>query len=136
MSIQKIAFPTDDGETISRHFGRANYFQVITVKRGTEPHIENRSAATPGVGHEGKFALLQDCQVLIGAGMGDSALHHLQNMGLQVVLTDEKQIASALAHFQAGTLTHDPRRAHAPHHHDHDHTQTHKTQPIRFVDGL
>lgn len=28
----KVAFPTDDGETISAHLGRANYFKVFTLE--------------------------------------------------------------------------------------------------------
>lgn len=133
----KIVFPTDDGETISRHFGRAAYFQVVTLAAGTEPEIESRSAATPGGDHGGKFAIVQDCDVLIGAGMGDSALNRLQAMGLQVILTGEKRIADALAHFQAGSLTHDPRRAHAHHQHGHDddHDRGSQSQPMRFVDS-
>jgi predicted Fe-Mo cluster-binding NifX family protein len=30
----KVAIVTDDGETISRHFGRAKYFAVLTVDNG------------------------------------------------------------------------------------------------------
>mgnify|MGYP005836084819 CR=1 FL=1 len=30
----KIAFVTDDGKTISKHFGRARYYEVLTVDNG------------------------------------------------------------------------------------------------------
>lgn len=31
----KIAFITDDGETISRHFGRAKHYVIVTIENGT-----------------------------------------------------------------------------------------------------
>lgn len=136
MTTQKIAIPTDDGETISRHFGSSQYFQVVTLIDGQEPQTELRKKPGHGPkhehahnhdhghdhgnhkGHGGKFALLQDCAVLIGAGMGQPAYDRLQQMGLHVILTGEKQIGAALAKFQNGELSSDMRRVHAPHHHD------------------
>ncbi len=128
---KKIAFPTDDGETISRHFGKASFFFVVALNDGREPAVEKRSSQ----GHGGKFALLTDCHVLIGAGMGQPAYDRVQKMGLEVLLTGEKQIEVALAKYQSGELTNDLRRVHAHHHHDHDDDHDHQSQPIRFVDG-
>lgn len=129
---KKIAFPTDDGETISRHFGKASFFQVIALDDGGEPAVEKRS--TQDQGHGGKFAQLEDCHVLIGAGMGQPAYDRVQSMGLEVLLTGEKQIEVALAKYQAGELASDLRRVHAHHHHDHDHGHDPSSQPIRFMD--
>ena len=133
MSDKKIAFPTEDGQTISRHFGRAPLFKVIAIQNGVQTAVElrgNPNEQSPhehehqggrNQGHGAKFALVADCQVLIGAGMGQPAYDRLQNMGLEVFLTGEKQIDAALAHYINGTLTSDMRRIHAHHHHDHDH---------------
>lgn len=142
----KIAFPTDDGETISRHFGSAHYFQVLTLEDGTQTTAELREKGghdqhSHAHGHDhaqhnAKFALLHDCQVLIGAGMGQPAYDRLQSLGLTVYLTGEKTIAAALARYQAGALDHDMRRVHAHHDHDHehDHNHGHGRQTITFVD--
>ncbi len=34
MATQKIAFVTNDGKKISQHFGRAQYYQVLTIEDG------------------------------------------------------------------------------------------------------
>jgi len=145
MSEQKIAFPTDDGETISRHFGRAPYFKVIALENGAvaatemrgnpadEGHAHTHDHAHShdrGQGHGAKFALVADCQVLIGGGMGQPAYDRLQAMGLSVYLIGEKSITAALAQYQAGGLTSDLRRVHAHHHHDdHGHEPIHLDTP-------
>ncbi len=44
----KIAAITDDGITISQHFGRARYYAVLTIQEGVVIKAETR----PKVGHE------------------------------------------------------------------------------------
>ncbi len=80
----KVAFVTDDGKTISEHFGRARYFQVLTIEDGQvinremrekpfhhiadeDVHVPNTSGQEPGADpdavtraahhgdHEGEF---------------------------------------------------------------------------------
>jgi predicted Fe-Mo cluster-binding NifX family protein len=52
----KIAAVTDDGETISQHFGRARYYKVYAVNDGTITRHEMRDKAGhhtfAGQGHE------------------------------------------------------------------------------------
>lgn len=148
---QKIAIPTDDGVKISRHFGSARYFHIVTwqdaaqawqvemrEKPGHHDHDHDHSHFH-GEGHHGgqgagnKFALLHDCQVLIGAGMGQPAYDRLQQMGVEVILTGEKLIAPALEKYQQGVLANDMRRVHAHHHHDHEHTHEQR-QNVQFID--
>ena len=38
----KVAFPTDDGETISTHLGRANYYKVFTLEEENFHQYEQR----------------------------------------------------------------------------------------------
>lgn len=45
-SIKKIAFPTDDGQTISPHLGRAQFFLVTTLDNSGEIHFEKTREAT------------------------------------------------------------------------------------------
>ncbi len=44
--MPKIAFPTEDGETISAHFGRAPFFTVVILNEGEAPQFEKRSQAS------------------------------------------------------------------------------------------
>lgn len=123
--MTKIAFPTDDGQTISQHFGMASYFVVASLPDGQEPAFEQRPKAhhsshdhshgehdhQQGVGAQ-MFTPLSDCQVLIAGGMGQPAYDRAVQQGLQVFLTSERTIPAALAAYQAGQLQSDPRRIH------------------------
>ena len=135
MSI-KIAIPTDDGVTISRHFGRARAFLIVTLEDGEVAGQELRELPDAGdhdhhhhdhdhhhhphgmggnPAHMAKFEYVRDCQFLIGGGMGAPAMNRLQAMGIQVALTDQKQIADLLDEVKSGRVKHNPRRVH--HHH-------------------
>ncbi len=123
---KKIAFPTDDGKTISAHLGQAQYFQIITldgnqvvksesVDKLLHHHPEAHHAEHEGHGahnHQEMFAPLEGCQVLIAGGMGGPAFQHLQEMGLEIYLTRHKEISAALAAYLAGQMDNDPRRIH------------------------
>lgn len=124
----KIAFPTDDGHTLSRHLGRAPFYQVVTLEPGQAPQFEQRAkphhgadrdhgaAAGHAEGHgpgPAMFAPLADCQVLIAGGMGQPGYERARAQGLDVILTGERTIAEALAAYQAGKLVSDLRRVHA-----------------------
>ena len=119
----KIAFPTDDGVTISPHLGRAEYYGVATLDDPQPPRFERRAKVQHGNGgqehtehnhdHGAMFAPLADCQVLIGGGMGQPAFDHLTAMGLTVLLTGEKTISAALEAYRNQTLISDMQRVHA-----------------------
>jgi predicted Fe-Mo cluster-binding NifX family protein len=133
--MKKVAFPSDDGKTISRHLGQARYYYVYTLDSGTAPQVERRDKLAHGSehdhdhhnhehhNHEAKhtsmFQPITDCQVLISGGMGRPAYDRLTQMGIEVVMADEKEIDKALAAYQSGALSTDIRRVHA--HHDHHH---------------
>lgn len=124
----KIAFPTEDGQTISAHLGMAPYFIVATIDGPGGPAFEQRAKAhhgsdehnhsVEGPGHgmaQAMFGSVADCQVLIAGGMGQPAYDQALRSGLAVIMTGEKSIQRALEAYQAGTLTSDPRRVHAHH---------------------
>ena len=50
--MKKIAFPSEDGQTISRHLGRAPYFIVATLQDGQSPALEQRPKPHHGAGHD------------------------------------------------------------------------------------
>ena len=120
----KVAFPTDDGETISKHLGQAQYFQVLTLADGQVQSAERREKAShshqdhdahteTGV-HPGQQMLetIADCQVLIAGGMGQPMYDRAVSSGLEVFLTGENQISAAVEAYQQGKLSSDPRRIH------------------------
>jgi len=123
--MKRIAFPTDDGETISPHLGRAQFHMVATLDDIGKVEFEKREKAHHGAeeqhgmhehpGHgmaQMMFASITDCQVLISGGMGEPAFQHAQAQGLQVLLPAEKNIKLALESYRAGTLVSDARRIH------------------------
>ncbi len=137
----KIAIPTSDGKTIFRHFGQARAFLVVTLENGELIHQELREMPDAGgdehhhhhdhshhdhghgqgrglgmggnPAHAAKFDYIADCQYLIGGGMGQSAVQRLQNMGIQVALTDHKNIDDLLEEVKTGQVKHNPKRVHS-----------------------
>lgn len=116
MSI-KVAVPTDDGETISRHFGQARFFKVITLENNQVAAAETREKASHQHGdqshsegvHPGQQMVetISDCQVLISGGMGTPALNRATAAGLKVFLTGNSSIDTAVKDYLAGTLESD-----------------------------
>ncbi len=133
----KIAIPTDDGVTISRHFGQARAFLIVTLDDGEivaqelrelpdagghdhhHHHHDHNHDHHHGMGgnpaHMAKFEYVRDCQFLIGGGMGAPAVNRLNAMGIQVALTDHKQIADLLEEVKTGQVKHNPKRVHQHH---------------------
>lgn len=122
----KIAFPTEEDETISAHFGAAPYFTVVTLnddgsttleRRAKPAHSHEPSERHAAGAHQGghgaaMLATIADCQVLIARGMGQPAYERAQAQGLTVYLVAERTVSAALAAYRAGTLRSDPRRVH------------------------
>lgn len=115
----KIAAITDDGETISQHFGRAQHYLVATVKNGQIIHREMRAklghaqlaeqphaADVPGqphgldpASHDKHMRMAQaisDCQVLLCRGMGRGAYESMKMAGIRPVVTDIADIDQAV----------------------------------------
>jgi predicted Fe-Mo cluster-binding NifX family protein len=119
----KIAFPTDDGVTISQHLGQARQFTVAALADTGQPALEQRAKPYHGDGVSDQqpgqglgqimFQTVTDCQVVVAGGMGQPAYDRAVAAGLSVILTGERTIAGALSAYQAGTLATDMRRVHA-----------------------
>ena len=141
MQQTRIAFVTDDGKTISAHFGRAQYYEVITLEDKQEVRRERLPKAGHhtfgaheqhgqggegresgehhagdhqghGTKHETMTSPIADCAVLVARGMGMGAHQHLAAAGITAILTDEQTIDAALEKFKDGTLTDNRRRLH------------------------
>lgn len=129
----KIAAVSEDGVTVAQHFGRAPYYVVVTVEEGrvvgreTRPKAGHREFAGAGAvdpGPEAKHRAMgegiADCGALLAGGMGSGAFTAMQALGIEPVLTDEADIATAAVRFAAGELPNLADRLHrarGEHHH-------------------
>jgi predicted Fe-Mo cluster-binding NifX family protein len=123
----KIAVISQDGRTVSQHFGRAPWYLVFTVEGGAVMASETRPKAghhqfhgDPGAPetdpedrHRAMAGSIEDCQALIAGGMGMGAFESLRRSGIEPVLTDEGDPLTAALRYAAGDLPHQPRRLHA-----------------------
>ncbi len=130
----KIACVTDDGQTISAHYGRALYFEVLTVADGVVTARERRDklnhqhfaggerSGTPGAPHGFDAAsqdrhlsmaeAIADCQVLLCRGMGFGAHRSLEALGIVPIITDVMAIDDAVAGYLRGELVDHRERLH------------------------
>ena len=122
----KIAAITEDGTTVSQHFGRAPLYAVITVEAGKIVGKETRAKTghhtfaahhpdlAPGerhgydAGSQARHAsmteTIADCQVLIAGGMGWGAYESLKSRGIETVVTDVDDIEKAVTLYLQGKL--------------------------------
>lgn len=117
----RIALVTDDGETISNHFGQANAYRVFQIEDGRRTDLGTRPKPHHGHGdhqpslHGSMLEPIADCRVLIAGGMGAPAWEKARSAGLEVILTGGK-IDEALMAYASGALTSDERRLHQHRH--------------------
>jgi predicted Fe-Mo cluster-binding NifX family protein len=129
----KIAVITDDGKTISQHFGRAQHYLVVTVEDGRilgqemrdkaghhtfAPHESSSASGPHGFDpasrsrHAQMLGTIQDCQAVLAGGMGLGMQRNLEEVGIRPVLTDVRDIQEAVQAFIDGRLTQRPELAH------------------------
>jgi predicted DNA-binding protein (UPF0251 family)/predicted Fe-Mo cluster-binding NifX family protein len=134
----KAAFVTNDGETISKHFGPSKSYLIAAVKDGqivSKELIEKPNFHTGEHGHShgehghshsehncggsdsGRkhIAMVQPilgCSAIIVGGMGQGMLGHLAAASIAPILTRENSIDEALAKLIKGELISDDRLAH------------------------
>ncbi len=131
----KIAVVSDEGKTISQHFGRAPLYVVLTIEEGqviareirdkmghgswghehgdqaTHDHLHGFGDAAQRR-HQSMIAAIADCQVLLVRGMGSGAYEHIKQAGIQPVITDMAEIDQAVQAYLAGTLSNHLERLH------------------------
>jgi predicted Fe-Mo cluster-binding NifX family protein len=124
MSTIKIAAVTDDGQTLSDHFGMAAQYVVIQAEDGRilgqetrqKPHHTVHPDHSQGhqhsdQSHDDMFAPIRDCQVLLVGGMGGGAYQKALSAGLEVVLISGA-IEAAARDYLSGSVTSDGLRVH------------------------
>jgi predicted Fe-Mo cluster-binding NifX family protein len=125
----KIAAITDDGKTISQHFGRASHYMVVTIENGKIVSQEMREkmghAQFKGEHHEdyhhevgekhgygvdadnrhGRMAeSITDCEALLCRGMGMGAYENMKTRNIRPVVTDIADIDEAATAYANGQI--------------------------------
>ncbi len=134
----KIAAVSENGTTISQHFGRAPFYIVITIENGkivaqerreklghshfaNEPHAhEAHGADARGHGfdaasqskHQRMTAAISDCEVLLARGMGAGANESLRSANIKPMITDKANIDDAVRTYLDGSLVDHTERLH------------------------
>ena len=133
----RIAAVSEDGVTISQHFGRAPIYVVVRVEEGrvvsretrdklghaqfaAESHEAPPEADPRGHGfdpvaqdrHARMVAVIADCQVLLVRGMGAGAFANVQQAGIEPIVTDVEDIDKAVESYLAGTLHNHVQKLH------------------------
>jgi predicted Fe-Mo cluster-binding NifX family protein len=134
----KIAAVSDDGKTISQHFGRATQYVVVIAEgekilskevrqkaghkdfsageqhQGHECgcHEVHGQQAGAGDRHEAMASAVKDVTVLLTGGMGWGAYESLKSYNIQPVVTDVADIDQAIKLYLAGKLPNLMERLH------------------------
>jgi predicted Fe-Mo cluster-binding NifX family protein len=121
----KIAVATEDGKLISDHFGRSPYFAIFEIEEGKAtnrsmrqntftghfrgkhdngPHEEHRHGRGDPQSHRSVAEGLGDCKVVISHGMGRRAWEDLRARGIEMIVTDETEVETAVQKYLSGEL--------------------------------
>jgi predicted Fe-Mo cluster-binding NifX family protein len=133
-SMIKVAAITDDGKTISQHFGRASHYLVITVensqivsrelreKLGHTQFADEVHLETPGQPHGMDSAShnkhlhmaqsISDCAVVLCRGMGRGAYESMNVAGIRPIVTDIASIDDAVSAYIQGNIVDQVERLH------------------------
>ncbi len=131
----KIAVITDDGKTISQHFGRAPHYLVATVENGqivnrelrdklghthfmNQPHEGEQPDQPHGMDaashnkHMQMAETIADCEALLCGGMGMGAYESMKVRGIRPVVTDIVDIDEAVMAYVGGNIVDQVERLH------------------------
>jgi predicted Fe-Mo cluster-binding NifX family protein len=118
-ATMKIAAVTDDGATISPHFGRARYYEVVSVENGKivgrerrpkaghhtfsgkeEQHGRQGQEDHDDQAHRDKHRLMSetisDCKFVLARGMGHGAYQWMTDSNIKPIVTDIRSIDEAV----------------------------------------
>ena len=131
----KIAAVSDDGQTISQHFGRAKYYTVLTIEDGKivaheqrqkmghaqfagEENTEEQDPRGHGFSsaeqdrHSRMAEAVRDCQILLARGMGSGAYYSMEQVGIRPVITEIANIDEAALEAASGTIVDHKEKLH------------------------
>lgn len=130
----KIAVATEDGITVSQHFGRAPWYLVFNVENGKitettkkekfvhhhagDVHEHSPQAGVHGCDsgsqerHTSMVQSILDCQALIVGGMGWGAYESLKSYNIEPIVTDVNEAEKAVKLYVEGKLENLMQRVH------------------------
>ena len=134
----KIAVISEDGATISQHFGRAPYYVVFNIEDNKiiareqraklgHSHFAGESQSEnahhdPANGHgfdpasqarhTNMLEAISDCESLLAGGMGNGAYMSLKAANIKPIITDIQNIEEAIQAYIQGTIVDHPERLH------------------------
>ncbi len=125
----KAAFATNDGVKISKHFGRAEYFEIIEMNEDKiisrerrantgahQHHTHDHEHGGMHHEHEGRHnqmaEIIKDCDHVIAGGMGTPIYNALTSLGKKVIVTSLNNIDEALAEISKGTIVNHTEKLH------------------------
>ncbi len=130
----KIAVITDDGKSISQHFGRAPYYMVFSIEEGKivnremrdklghnqfstaghEEHHHEQHGQDPASHdkHVQMAGSIADCQALLCGGMGMGAYESMRRLNIQPIVTDLRDIEAAVQAYIDGKLVDHTEKLH------------------------
>ena len=126
-TTRKIAVITDDGTTISQHFGRAPYYMVVTVENGQitdrelreklghgqfmhQPHNPQPHGQGHGqdpASHDKHVQManaIADCEAVLCGGMGMGAYNSMRALGIRPIVTSIASIDDAVLAYVRGEI--------------------------------
>jgi len=118
----KIAIASDEGRTISSHFGQTRGFVVFDIE---DKEVKNREyrlntftghargleGADHGIDRHGPIlSALSDCKAVISHGMGRRIYDDLKGAGIEAWVTDETVVQKAIELYLTGELVDRPER--------------------------
>jgi predicted Fe-Mo cluster-binding NifX family protein len=131
----KVAFATDDGKTISAHFGRASHYMVVTIQDGQlvqhemrakpghdhfagESHPEHDAGQPHGFDpasqdrHTQMAKVISDCEAVVCRGMGRGAYESMRARNIRPFVTDVIEIDEAALAYANGRIVDHTERLH------------------------
>jgi predicted Fe-Mo cluster-binding NifX family protein len=127
-TTMKIAAITEDGSTISQHFGRAPKYLVLTIENGNivgrelrdklghsqfhdehgHDHHDGQDRHGYGPAAENRHARMSeaiaDCEAILCGGMGRGAYESMQQRNIRPVVTDIQDIEEAAMAYATGKI--------------------------------
>jgi predicted Fe-Mo cluster-binding NifX family protein len=117
----RIAVPTNDGTSISEHFGRSAAFLIFETENGqiksrrlksnagkhSHARGEHKDPSSGIHSHDdtGILTTLEGCETVICAGMGHRAAEALKGRGMQIVFAAPGLAEETVAAYLGGKLT-------------------------------
>ncbi len=130
----KVAAVTEDGKTISLHFGRAPYYLVCTFEGGKIVEREMRDKASHqqlaghhehrpdprgrGFGqgaaerHAMMITAIKDCEAILTRGMGRGAYIAMEQAKVKPIVTDIEIIEEAVLAYASGDIVDHTEKLH------------------------